>query len=149
MKSDWLAAASFERTHEVVSAINTLSIHAKLALAGVADPTPSTEIEQARRRLLEFLGRLEAVLKEAEQDEDGTIVGTDPRLGDLALQLLGGPARGDRRPPPSALPLAAVAPLVQSDRPDDLRRVVPYLQELRTRIEEQMHADVAGILGER
>jgi hypothetical protein len=149
MKSDWLAAANFERTHEVVSAINTLSIHAKLTLASVADPASDAEIEQARERLLDFLGRLEAVLHEVARDDDGTVVGTDPRLGELALHFIAGRTHSRQRPRPSAFPLETLPDLVRSDRPEDLRRLVPHLQELRALLEEETQADIAGILGDR
>ena len=46
MTGDWLAAANFEQTHDLVSAINTLSIHAKLALAGAANTGDPAEVEQ-------------------------------------------------------------------------------------------------------
>lgn len=52
MTSDWVAATTFEQTHEVLFAINTLSIHAKLMTAGVEDPAPDSEMERARARLL-------------------------------------------------------------------------------------------------
>ncbi len=37
MKSDWLAASSFEQTQDLIAAITTLSIQAKLTLAGRSD----------------------------------------------------------------------------------------------------------------
>lgn len=74
-----LAASSFEQAHEVASAINTLSIHAKLRLEGIADPAHPADIEQARRRLLGFLARLRTVVREGEVD--GGVVGADPQLG--------------------------------------------------------------------
>ena len=36
-KNDWLASQSLERSLDVISAINRISIHAKLRLAGIED----------------------------------------------------------------------------------------------------------------
>src|SRR6266511_3057482 len=96
MQSDWLAATNFERMHEVVSAINTLAIHAKLTTAGVVDPTPGPEIEAARKRLLVFLDQLGDAVEEAESAAGGPVVGSDPRLTDLTYRLL---ASGNQRRP--------------------------------------------------
>jgi hypothetical protein len=37
MSSEWLTAESFERSQRLISAINTLSIHTKLAREGIAN----------------------------------------------------------------------------------------------------------------
>jgi hypothetical protein len=131
MKNDWLAAATFEQTHEVVSAINTLSIHAKLLLAAVPDPAPVQELEGARERLLAFVERIRAVLGEADRDGRGAIVGVDPVLDALAQQVLSEERRGSARPSLRELRLAELPALVKSERPDDLRRLTSALQQLR------------------
>ena len=50
-KNDWLASQSLERSLDVISAINRISIHAKLRLAGIADTTTRDELNSARRSL--------------------------------------------------------------------------------------------------
>jgi hypothetical protein len=84
MKTDWLVALNLERTHEAISSINTLLIHAKLALADVVDPTPSEWLAKARENLLAFLSNLQTILNATEKDPQRIITGTDPRLSDLA-----------------------------------------------------------------
>ena len=148
MKSDWLTAASFERMHEIVSSINTLSIHAKLTLAGVPDPTPEGQISAARRRLLSLFERLKSVIAAAEQRTDGAVLGADPQLGELALQFLT-KREGGRRPVTPKLSSVKLSHLVRSDQPEDLRRLVPYLEELRALVEAATRGDLAGILGAR
>jgi hypothetical protein len=147
VKTDWLAASRYERTHEILSAINLLSIHAKLTLAGIDDPASDIEVQQAREHLLAFLSRIEAVLKKAEQ-EHGAVVGTDPQLGELALRFLAGRPGGSRRSRSPGLPLATLADLVRSERPDDLEALVPFLERLRALVEEQTHTDVVTIPGD-
>jgi hypothetical protein len=133
-KNDWLAAASFEQAHEVASAINTLSIHAKLLLDGIEDPAPPEELRQARERLRGFLGRLKAVLGGAQRS--GAVVGADPQLGDVALRFLARqrPEADNRKAPHFVTQLLV---LIDSERPDDLRRLVAGLQELRTLVDVQ------------
>ena len=148
MKADWLAATHFERMHEVISAINTLSIHAKLALAGITDPTPSAEVEKARSGLADFVESLEHSIERLTPDMEGTYVGSDTWLRAVALQFLAGDARDERRSRRSTHSLTAMADLVRSVRPEDLERLIADLQELRFVIEEQSQEDVDGILGD-
>src|SRR5712691_9643855 len=88
MKNDWLVAWSFEREQELVSATNTLLINTKLRLAGVDDPTPKNEVDDARERIVELLERIASLVSSAEHEKSSTIVGVDPRLGELALHFL-------------------------------------------------------------
>lgn len=128
-RNDWLAASTFEQAHEVASAINTLSIHAKLLLDGVDDPTPIDDVQKARRRLSSFLGRLQAVL--GESGSTGVVIGADPQLGDVAGRFLSRQVRehGTREAPRL---LTELPTLIESDREEDLPRLVAGLQELRT-----------------
>lgn len=148
MKSDWLTAASFERTHAIVSAINTLSIHAKLTLAGVADPTDAAEIQQARARLLTFLDEFDALLKDTEGNQGGIIVGTDPRLSELALQYLHEKRHLPRRAPLYDLSLRQLGDLIRSEQKDNLPHLVACLQALRSLFEQHGHADAVDVLGD-
>lgn len=128
-RNDWLAASSFEQAHEVASAINTLSIHAKLLLDGFDDPTPIRDVQKARRRLSSFLRRLQAVLGETEST--GIVVGADPQLGDVASRFL---SRQVREPGRHEQPrfLTELPALIESDSREDLPRLVAGLQELRS-----------------
>lgn len=148
MKNDWLAASSFERTHEIVSAINALSIHAKLTLAKVDRTGDAEKVRDARSRLTEFLDEFSPVLRETEASHDHAIMGTDPRLSELALRFL---SARRRWPQPSVLfttPLTRVRDLLWSERPEDLPTLISCLEGLRLLVEQNSHADVLGILGD-
>lgn len=148
MKHDWLAAASFERTDEMVGAINALSIHAKLALADVDDSPDGERVCQARAALLAFLDIFEAVVREVASDRDGAMVGADPRLGALASRYLAAKGRWPRRTELFALSFDELRELVRSERREDLPALVSSLRGLRALLEQHAHEDVAGILGD-
>lgn len=148
MESDWLTAASFERTHDVVSAINTLSIHAKLMLAGIANPAPKEDINAARTCLITFLDNLQGVLQQAEQRHDGTIIGADPRFSELAIRYLAQKQSGSRRATIFNMPLSQCIALVNADQPEQPDKLIEYLGELRALLEQHSHADITGIFGD-
>ncbi|MDP9350112.1 MAG: hypothetical protein M3P51_00995 [Chloroflexota bacterium] len=148
MKADWLAASSFERMHELVSAINILSIHAKLRLAEKADPRPGEELQAARSRLKKFLAEFEDVLREADRGGGGALVGTDPRLGEMAMRF----AAAHRRLPQTSelyrFPPEHLSGLIDSESAKDLPLLIESLRDLRSLLEQSSQADVVGILGD-
>ncbi len=146
--NDWLIAQSFEQAHEVVSAINTLSIHAKLASAGVDDSSRSTEVCKARERVLTFLDRLQAVVEEAEKHRDGAIVGADPRLGKLAKRFLSLKGKWPRAAGLYNASLPQARALIQSEAVKDQEELINFLRDLRSLLEQHAHADIVRILGD-
>lgn len=146
--NEWLTAESFEQTQEIVSAINTLSIHAKLTLAEIDDSDRGEEVREARARLLTFLVRFEAVVQAAEQRPEGTVLGVDPRLGQLATKFLSAKSQWPQKSALYATPFAELRRLLTSDTPADLKALVNVLHDLRVLVEQHAHADVAGILGD-
>src|SRR5260370_20447903 len=87
-KNDWLASQSLERSLDIISAINRISIHAKLRMAGIADTTTPDELNLARRSLTAFLGTLSEVIEKAGGTQDKIAFGADPRFGSLARKFL-------------------------------------------------------------
>src|SRR5487761_419081 len=98
MEDDWRAAASFERTHVILSAVNTLLIHAKLILAGVPDPTPGAEIQKARGTLTSLLNRLGSLVEATGQRKNSAVVGADPQLAELARWFIRKQRQGGSQP---------------------------------------------------
>ena len=93
-KNDWLVSQSLERSLDIISAINRVSIHSKLRLAGMEDTTAPEEIREAREALTSFLGTLSELIEKAEGSEDKIAFGADPRLSTLARKFLSHPAQG-------------------------------------------------------
>jgi hypothetical protein len=147
VESDWLTASSFERAQEILSAINTLSIYTKLAAARVPNPSCDAEVPKARARILSFLDELDRLAREAEQTVDDTVVGTDPRMGDLTRRYLAGRKSLPRRSPLFALPITQVRSLIADDNPVRAGDRITCLAELRSLVEQHAHVDAVGLLG--
>ena len=148
MKNDWLTASNFERTFDIVSAINTLSIHYKLILAQNEDPTDPVEVNKARNKLLKFLGTLQKLIENAEKDQSGIMAGADSRLGELALQY----RTEQRRTPRSAVLYSLSFPeldkLISKDSPEDIPKLVECLDTLRSLFDKYSHADITSVFGD-
>lgn len=145
MNSDWLAATSYERLHDLISAVNTLSIHAKFILSGRTAPIAeedAQEVQASRRRLLEFMGRFDTLLQAAAQRGDGTVVGVDPQLGALAMHYLAHQSATRQRSSLYSLPIADLARLFDSKGEKDLQSLVEYLRDLRKFLEQHLSEDI-------
>jgi len=148
LKNEWLTAHSFERAHNLISAINTLSIRAKLCLAGVDDSSREDEVEKAREHLLAFLGRFEAVVQGAERNRDGTVLGADPRLGQLAKKFLSVKSQWPRRSTLYSSSFTEMRELLTSKRAEDQQSLINFLRDLRLLVEQHAHSDIIGVLGD-
>lgn len=149
MSPDWLAVQSFGANQRLLTAINDLSIHTKLRLGGVDDPGRSQAAADGRKTLEAFLYRLDTALGQSGEDELGPVLGTDPRLRELARSFVA--ARRDRgrfrsvlfRQSPSEM-----EQLLRSGKPEDEKLLVECLKELRALVEDHLHSDAAEVLGE-
>lgn len=88
MKSDWMSASSFTRTREVISAINTVSIYAKLVSTREVYPHNLDDLNRAREKLSAFLSDFGRLIEKGISDQDGIIIGSDPRFGELAKMFI-------------------------------------------------------------
>lgn len=148
MSHKWLNVYSFERSYQLVSAINTITIHTELELLGVDDRARLPAVEQACGCLLKFLEEFEGVVEQVESNEDRIAIGVDPRLTDLARGL-----SDARRQRPSTLVLASTSfaqlrNLLTSTDSGERTTLVKCLRELRRLVEEHAHVDAVRILGE-
>jgi hypothetical protein len=149
MSTQWLAIQSFQYDQDLLAAINTLSIHTKLELAGVADSERIEAAKQAREKLTSFFRELEVIVPLAEQGETTPLLGTTPRLRQLVKSFTA--ARGNSHQFRSVLfrdKLSHAQQLLYSDKPEDKQALVQCLEELRTLVEEHVDTDAAQIFGE-
>jgi hypothetical protein len=149
MSTEWLAIQSFQRDQDLLAAINTLSIHTKLKLGGVADEERAEAAAEAREKLTSFLETFEKIVQQAGQAEEGALLGIDPRLRQLARSFVA--AKRDRHRFHSTLftqsPSDAADLLASTDKKDQ-QALVECLKDLRTLVEEHIYTDTHRILTE-
>lgn len=148
MKSDWMAASSFSRSREIISAINMISIHAKLVVGGEKDPHDAAELDRAREKLSTFLTNFGELVDHATTNQDGIIIGSDPRIGELAQMFISERQHLPQKSPLFKLPLQYLINLVQSDNLEEMPDLISCLRDLRNILEQHSHSDIVGILGE-
>lgn len=149
MSIKWLSAHSFKQSQDLLSAINTLSMNAKLELAGAPDEKVGEAAVRAREVLGDFFGALETVVDEAEQEGAKPVIGAGLRLRQLARRFVN--ARNKQRRFHSALSqptFARARQLLGSEREEDRQALIDSLDELRVLLEEQAHLDAEHVLGD-
>jgi hypothetical protein len=147
MTADWLTFQSFQRSQEVLKAINTLSTHLKLMLNGIADKERSQAASQSIETLRAFLDELEAAARQADRTEPAPMLGVDPRLQQLVHSYLAARRRHRFRSRLFTEPISDIKALLTSSDRDDREALVKCLAELRVLVEEHMDDDVSQILG--
>ena len=148
MRSDWMAAASFSRTREVISSINTISIHAKLVSAGEKDPHNPDDLNLAREKLCTFLAGFGKLIEKGTSGQDDIIIGSDPRLSELAKMFIEEKRHLPQKSTLFKLPTEKLIHLVRSNNIDDMAELISCLRDLRNILDQHSHYDVVGILGE-
>jgi len=148
MSTEWLSIQSFQYDQDLLTAINTLSIHVKLNLLGETDEKRLEAAQLARQKLDAFFRKLEPIIQEAEQAETEPLLGTDPRLRQFAKGFIA--AKRNRQKFRSTLfrdTITRVHQLLYSNEESDQKVLILCLQELRTLLEEHIHTDSVRILG--
>lgn len=148
MNSDWMAIQSFHRSQELLTAINELSIHLKLEAAGIADEQQTERAEAGKKKLVEFLQRLEPLLVTVERDEREPMTGADARLRQLAQRLAETrrvSARGGS--PLLRKSLSRMIELLKSEKPEERTAVLEGLGDLRRLLDEHLETDTRALVG--
>ncbi len=149
MSTDWLAIQSFHRSQDLLAAINTLSIHTKLKLSGVADEERAEAAAKAGEKLVSFLEAFDKIVQQAERADGEALLGIDPRLQQLARSFV--TAKRDRSRFQSRLftqsPSRTVELLTATEERDQ-RALVECLTDLRTLVEEHIYTDTHQILSQ-
>lgn len=132
MSEQWAAVENFERSNEIISAVNLLSIHTKLTLAGVEDQVKPNELNKARATLREFFKSFTKIIDEAVNEQQGVFIGSDPQLNQLVKEYLTEQKQFHQKSSLYSIPLAEINQLLESEKPDDKQSLIVCLRELRT-----------------
>src|SRR6266536_3288196 len=134
MSQEWLNIQSFFTDHELIGAINDLSIAVKLDLAGVRDQERAQRAHDARKVLKGFLARL----SELEADDAKEVVlGVDARFQTLT-DALASARQNSARFSSVLMREGAVGalPLLDAGDKESKARLLDSLAELRRVIEQ-------------
>lgn len=145
MSKTSLDSRSVEYALEVISAINDLSVEAKLRLEGRAvDQAREKRAAEARRTLGDFLTRLGPIVEEAARSEEAVVTG-DPQLARLARDVV-----AERHQIPrtqlGAMDLSELGKLVGSQRSGDGERLVEGLRALRRLLSQHIQPGLAELM---
>jgi outer membrane murein-binding lipoprotein Lpp len=147
MSDAWQLAESFERTRHLIAAINTLSVHTKLSLAGVPDPQKQDDVESATSLLRAFLEKLAGDLSQFEKDTSSPVTGATARANLLARRFATSRNQAPESSPIYSTPLPQFISLLESHTRADQATLVSGLQTLRDLLEQLHHADSSEMLG--
>ena len=148
MSTHWLNIQSFQQIQELLSAINTLSIHRKLNLHGDPDLKRNSAAEQAQDTLIAFFERLDEIAQDLEDDHRKPVLSVDARLRHLAEIYV--QAKRNQGPPSSPFAehsLSQVGRLFDSKCPEDWRQALKILASFRDLLEQHVSVDARRLLG--
>ncbi|CAG0993780.1 hypothetical protein ANAEL_02457 [Anaerolineales bacterium] len=148
MKSDWMTASSFSRAREVISAINIVSIYAKLVSTNEEYPHNLDDLNHAREKLSAFLSDFGRLIEKGISDQDGIIIGSDPRFSELAKMFIEERRHLPQKSTLFKLPTEKLIHLVRSNNPEEMPELIACLRDLRNILDQHSHSDIVGILGE-
>lgn len=146
MKPKERAIQSSHENQKLLFAINTLSIHIKLEMAGHCDMNRAGEIPKAKEVLRLFLTELEPQVQRAEEAETRVLLGVDARRRQFIRNFAD--ARRNRiRSSFLRGKLSDASQLLYSDKTEDKEDILLVLEELRMLIEEHIASDVQQLFG--
>jgi len=148
MRSKWLITSNFERMQDLISAVNTVSIHAKLRMAGIEDPTDAPKLQRAKAILLALVDRFQELIDDVERSQSRTVIGADPQLGDLVMRYLDQKRHLPEGSPQFAISFDRLRELIQTENMENLLEFISCLKQLRTLLEQHAYVDVVDLIGE-
>ena len=147
MSTDWLNIQSFQQSQELLSAINTLSIHRKLTDKGYPDTNRKESAEQAVETLISFFQKLDKIVQNIEDGPRKPVLGVDARLRHLAENYVQA-KRAQSHSPFLELPLSQFRDLFYSESPEDCGKSLAVLAAFRELLEEHVGVDTRQLLGD-
>ena len=146
MSTQWLAIQSFQQSQELLSAINTLSIHRKLTDKGYLDTNRKEAAEQVVETLIPFFQKLDKIVQNIEDGPRKPVLGVDARLRHLAENYVQA-KRAQSNSPFLELSLSQVTDLFYSESLEDRGKVLAVLAAFRELLEEHVGVDARQLLG--
>lgn len=148
MNPQWLTVQSFQDSQDLLFAINTLSIHTKLELAGRPHKKRAKDVAKAKVSLTSFLEELGEMAQQIGPKRTNPLLGVDSRRRELVKSYISEKLDYSRFNSPLFRDrLSRVVELLDSEVEEDRQSLLHCLAELRIFIEEHIDTDTAQILG--
>jgi hypothetical protein len=148
MSDVWLLAESFEQGNRLIQAVNVLSIHTKLLLAGLDDSARAADAERARSNIKAFLQTLDTLVPQVEADNEAALPGQAPRAGAFVRRFVQARRQDSGRSPLFARSISEFVNLLDAKDQEQRQDLVEGLAKLREMLEQHHHADVSQVLGQ-
>ncbi len=147
MSINWLNIQSFQQSQELLSAINTLSIHRKWTDKGYFDTNRKEAAEQATETLVAFFQKLDKIVQYIEDEHQKPVIGVDARFRHLAENYVQA-KRAQSHSPFLKLPLSQVRDMFYSESSEDREKVLAVMAAFRELLEEHVGVDTRQLLGD-
>lgn len=147
MKPKELAVQSFHENQKLLFAVNAVSIHTKLEMAGRSDLNSTETIAEAKDTLNTFFKELDVIVQRAEKAGTKPLLGVDARRRQFVRNFIDAKRNYRIQSPSLRGKLSDIAQLIHSDKDTDKRDVLLVLEELRMLIEEHIAGDTEILLG--
>ena len=147
MKPQELAVQSFHENQKLLSAVNTVSIHIKLEMAGHADLKSAKVVAEAQEVLNSFFKELDIIVQRAENAETKSLLGIDVRRREFVKNFIAAKRNYRIQSPSLRGKLSDVTQLIYSDKDADKQDTLLVLEELRMLLEEHLAGDTEVLLG--
>lgn len=147
MKPKELAVQSFHENQKLLSAVNAVSIHTKLEMAGRSDLNSTETIAEAKDTLNTFFKELDVIVQRAEKAGTKPLLGVDARRRQFVRNFIDAKRNYRIQSPSLRGKLSDIAQLIHSDKDTDKQDVLLVLEELRMLIEEHIAGDTEILLG--
>ncbi len=148
MKPQELAVQSFHENQKLLSAVNTVSIHLKLEMAGQTDLKSAKVVAEAREVLNAFFKELDIVVQRAENAESRfPLLGIDARRREFVRNFISARRNREIQSPSLRGKLSDVTQLISSDKDADKQDILDVLEELRMLLEKHLAGDTEVLLG--
>lgn len=140
------AIQSFQENQNLISSINTFSIHIKLKIAGHPDLNKAEAIPGSREKLCAFLTELNSQVRCVEV-ENKPLLGVNPRRRQFVRHLIAAKHNARISSPFLLNKLEESRQLLHSDVESDKQTILLFLEELRMLLEEHIASDTEILIG--
>ena len=147
MKPKELAVQSFHENQKLLSAVNAVSIHTKLEMAGRSDLNGAETVAAAKETLDTFFNELDVIVERAEEAETKLLLGVDARRRQFIRNFIDAKRNYRIQSPSLRGKLSDIAQLIYSDKETDKQDILIVLEELRMLLEEHIARDTEVLLG--